>query len=269
MDISKAIKIIRKELVVKDEPWKAYKLLFHARDKWGIELTEEIKKTYGMVRHMYDPKEYVTAYDIPVNDCEMIEPIIYATNAQQRYLRYGWVLNHLINDKVKSYIDLGCYVGSMVTTAASKGIKSVGVDYTSQVIEVAKKRAKQVGVESLTEFFVSDVTKFNKRKADAVSSMEVIEHVVDPKQYINHICGLLNPGGWGYVSTPNGPFLNGKGNLEMTGGWEWDGKGVRGHVRVFTVKTMTELLKECNCEIAEISGKEDGLLHAKFRYARN
>jgi len=73
MDTVTAIKRIRKELVVKDEPWKAYKMLLKFRDEHGIDLPEEIKNSYGMVRHMYEDQEYVAGYDIPVPDAGQIE----------------------------------------------------------------------------------------------------------------------------------------------------------------------------------------------------
>ena len=259
MELSQAIKIVRKELVIKDEPLKAWNLLELFKDVEGLEL--ERKNTYGMIRHMFDNKEYSASCDIPVDNCELIEPKELITNAGIRYARYQWVIENIRNDKPNSYLDLGCYVGSMVTTIANMGIDSYGVDLTSQVIEVARSRAKEANITN-AKFFVGNVEKFDKIKAEAISSMEVIEHVVDPKKYIKHICDLTSNDGWGYVSTPDGPFGDGEGNIIQ--GWEWDGKGTRGHVRVFTKKTLSKLLDECNCEYS-FTNLDDQLLNVKFR----
>lgn len=259
LKLSEALKILRRELVTKDEPLKAYKLLKHFDLP---ELKEELHKSYMMVRHYYDPEEYRKAYqDIKCDDCEIIEPEGVALNAQLRYWRYEWILGEMVKEGAESMMDLGCYVGSVVLTAANRGIRGCGVDFTPRVIEVAKKRASKFGLEEKTSFYVGDVTTFDKEKADVVSSFEVLEHVVDPGAYLVHIANLANK--WGYVSTPNGPFGNGEGNKAQ--GWEWDGKGVRGHLRVFTKNSLTDLLKINNLDIGEVFPGNDGLLHAKFR----
>ena len=254
-----SLRELRKELVIKDEPLKAYKLLKHFDLP---ELKEELKNSYGMVRHYYDPEEYRVAYqDVAATDCEEIEPEDIALNAGIRYWRYGWILEEIKKEKAKSVIDLGCYVGSVVLTAAFKGIYGVGVDLTPKVIEVANKRRKKFELEGKCEFHVYDVTKFGKKKADIVFSFEVLEHVVDPVAYVQHMAGMAKK--WAYVSTPNGPFQNGAGNRAQ--GWEWDGKGVRGHLRVFTETTLSQMLDSAGLEIGKVFAGEDDLLHAKFR----
>lgn len=267
MVLNQAIKTIRKELIIKDEPLKAWKLL-NLFPELKPQLKEEWKNTYGMVRHMFDLAEYQKACDIPTDDAEDIEAKEFITNAGARYDRYQWVLNHLLKTKPKTYLDLGCYVGSMVTTAASKGIESTGVDLTPSVIKIAKKRAKEANLTNC-KFFVANVEKFEPRvsragikKYDAVSSMEVLEHVVDPDKYVKHMLSLSN--GWCYISTPDGPYGDGEGNIKQ--GWEWDGKGVRGHVRVFIKETLTPILDKYNCEY-EFGNLNDGLLNVRFKEA--
>lgn len=263
MDIKSHLRTIRKELVIKDEPLKAWKLLELFKEVEGLD--EERKNTYGMIRHMYSEEEFIKAVDIPVDDCEAIEPKHFTTHAGERYARYQWVLDDLVKNKVKTYLDLGCYVGSLVTTAASKGIKSYGVDLTSKAIEKARQRAKEAGLDKLCTFYLANVEKFDKVKADAVSSLEVLEHTVDPEKYIKHLLSLSN--GWCYISTPDGPYGNGEGNLTMPGGWEWDGKGVRGHVRVFVKETLSEILDKCHCEY-EFVDLQNQLLNVRFKEAK-
>lgn len=259
LKLSEALRILRRELVTKDEPLKAYKLLKHFDLP---ELKEELHKSYMMVRHYYDPEEYRKAYqDVKCDDCELIETEDVALNAQIRYWRYDWILKEVVKEKAESLLDLGCYVGSVVLTAASRGLRGCGVDFTPKVIEVAKKRAKKFGLEDKTSFYVDDVTKFRTEAADIVMSFEVLEHVVDPGAYLRHMASLAHK--WAYVSTPNGPFGNGEGNKAQ--GWEWDGKGVRGHLRVFTKQSLNNLMKAEGLEIGEIFPGNDGLLHAKFR----
>lgn len=261
--VIEAIRTIRKELVIKDEPLKAYKLLTFVDQPYQKALNDEIKKTYGMVRHVFNNYEYEKAYDIPVDDCEMIEAEEFAINAGFRYPRYQWILDELEKEKAESILDLGCYVGSLVLTAVNRGLVGYGVDMTSGVIKVARKRAKKFGL-SKAKFFQADVRLFEGVTSDIVVSLEVLEHIPDPVKYIQHMAKLANK--WAYISTPNGPYGNGEGNLTMKGGWEWDGKGVRGHIRVFTPITLRKLIEEdAKCEIGLLEARDDQLLHAKFR----
>jgi SAM-dependent methyltransferase len=259
MNLQQAVRAIRKEAVVKDEPLKALRLCELFKDK--VELSDELFKTSGMLRHFFDPKEWTKSYDIPVNDCESIEPVKYARDAGPRYLRYQWLLDNLKKDNAKSYLDLGCYIGSLVTTASLMGIEAYGVDNTTMAIETARRRNEQV--EGKAKFFVGDAQTFSEQKVEHVSAFEIIEHVLDPKAFVEN---MLNLGKICYISTPDGPYRNGEGNIAM--GWEWKGeKDYRGHVRVFTQATMKELLKDC--EILFLQTFSDGLLHVKFRRKGN
>jgi len=264
MKLEDAILIIRKELIIKDEPLKAYNMLLRFKEEHGIELPE-LEKTKKMIIHYFDPKEldFTHNENMDKDDFEIIEPPHYAEHAEERYWRYAWVLDNLKKDKAKSYLDMGCYVGSMVTTAASRGIRGVGVDLTKKAVEHARRRAKNLGLKNTT-FYQGDVTKFDKEIVDCVSSMEVLEHVIDPAAYLKHLADLANK--WVYVSTPNGPYGNGEGNLPN---WDWRGPtDRRGHLVVFTPTTLRKMIEDQGMEIKELLEGEDQLLHVKYRRAK-
>lgn len=259
MDTKQAIKTIRKELIIKDEPLKAWKLLELFKDIPGLE--EERKNTYGMVRHVFDEEELRKAYqDVPCDDCELIEPEHIADNPAAKFDRYKWMMKEIEQGKPKSYLDLGCYVGSLVIWAAKQGVKAWGVDYTPKVIEVARRRAKTRGVNP--KFYVGDIRAFDKIRADYVAALEVPEHIPDVENFVENLANLAKK--WVFLSTPDGPYGNGEGNIKQ--GWEWDGKGVRGHLRVFTHETMKQLLK--NYRIGKIFTDEGGLLCVKYRRSK-
>lgn len=259
MDLPTAIRIMRKELVIKDQPLKAYNLLKAVNLP---ELEPELKRSYGMVRHYFEPTEHVKAYDCPVPDAHLIEPEECIYDPGQRYPRYGWVCEEAKLNNIKSFLDLGCYVGTLPIYMAKNGIKATGVDLTSGSLAVAKSRADKFGVD--VEFIQHDVTTFKQGTYDMVVSFEVFEHVLDPQAYIHHLASLTNPGGWIYITTPNGPFGNGEGNRTMKGGWEWhEGDGCRGHLWVFNLKLMEGLLT--GYEIGRLTAEPGGLMWVKYR----
>lgn len=262
MSLIESAKIIRKELLVKDEPVKALNLL---RELNIPELKEYEDRTYGLIRHLYEPDIYNKVYgssgEFKVHDAEHIEPEKYCTRAGSLYPRYGWVIEDIKKDKPATYMDLACYLGSLVITAASLGVESYGVDLTKDAIDIAESRARNAGVSEKTTFYLDNIETFNRVKVDMLSAFEVLEHVTDPEKFIEHLCELSS--GWIYITTPNGSIDGGTGNL---GHWDWDGNEVhtRGHVRAFTRSSLFKLLDRCNCEIAylDVVGL---LIWAKFR----
>jgi len=261
MSLINNVKIVRKYLLTFDEPIKAYNLL---KELNLPELKEELDKTYGMIRQIYEPNIYNKVYgrdgEFKIYDVERIEPERFTLCAETRYGRYEWILKEMLEEKVKSFLDLACYSGILVTTASSKGIKSYGVDLTKDAVDVATARAKKFNLDSV--FYLDNIETFNKVHADVVSAFEVLEHVVNPEAFIKHVCSLANK--WVYISTPNGSYDVGLGNL---GTWEWDGveEHTRGHVRAFRKESLFRLLNKCGCEIAFLDATPENLLYAKFR----
>lgn len=261
MDIIEAARIIRKELLIKDEPVKAFNLLTELNIP---ELKPELDRTYGLIKHAFDKKSYEKFYgmngEFEVRNHIDIEPTVFILKADQRYDRYNWIVNEVRDLKPKSYLDFACYVGSLVTTVANMGVDATGVDITKSSIEAARERAKSVGLNC--KFVLGDVDTYEGPKVDMVSAFELIEHVPDDKKFIEKLCSLSNE--WVYITTPNGCYDNGDGNL---GHWDWDGDDthVRGHLRVYTKPSLFKLLDGCGCEIAFLNSMRDGLLWAKFR----
>lgn len=82
-----------------------------------------------------------------------------------------------------------------------------------------------------------------------VLSLEVIEHCYDPRHYARTFYELLEPGGMGIISTPYHGYLKNLA-LAITGKLDrhftalWDG----GHIKFFSVDTLTQLLVETGFE---------------------
>lgn len=246
-----AVRALRKELIVKDEPLKAFNLLVSLNLP---ELEEEKKKTMSMIRHMFDYEFYKKYHEESLPEFpEPEEDCIYIDN---KWPRYKWMLGKL--EEKSTIVDLGCGDGSFCLTLANKGYEVVGVNLHKESIRLVGERATKFNLHTRCKFIQADVFDY-KDPADFVIISEIVEHVPDPKKLVDHAASMANK--WVFLTTPNGPFMNGEGNLP-----QWDFKGpddVRGHVRVYNKKLMEELLKDY--EIGELTEAEDGLLHVMYR----
>lgn len=76
-------------------------------------------------------------------------------------------------------------------------------------------------------------------------SLEVIEHVYDPRAYARTLHDLLEPGGTAIISTPYHGYVKNlalavTGNLDNHFTALWDG----GHIKFFSIRTLRRLLIE-------------------------
>jgi 2-polyprenyl-6-hydroxyphenyl methylase/3-demethylubiquinone-9 3-methyltransferase len=100
----------------------------------------------------------------------------------------------------KTALDVGCGAGLLAEPLARLGAKVTGIDAAPEVIAVARDHAAGQGLEvDYRHAAVEDVAG----RFDLVTSMEVIEHVADPRAFLARLAARLAPGGLMILSTPN------------------------------------------------------------------
>jgi len=100
----------------------------------------------------------------------------------------------------RSVLDVGCGAGLLAEPLARMGGAVTGIDASPEVIRVAREHAAQMGLE--IDYRAGDVQELEGR-FDLVTAMEVVEHVADPRLFVNALAKRLAPGGLLIMSTPN------------------------------------------------------------------
>jgi len=104
----------------------------------------------------------------------------------------------------RKILDVGCGGGLLSEALAREGAEVVALDMAAELIEIAKLHLYESGlkvdyrlqsVESLAEEFPGQF--------DAITCMEMLEHVPDPSSILRACEKLLKPGGKMFVSTLN------------------------------------------------------------------
>lgn len=139
-------------------------------------------------------------------------------------------------------LDLGCGNGSLSHAIAQQGYEVIGVDNSPQGVAIASQSFPEC------QFIQADIYDLQHPELlhsfDIVLAVEVIEHLLYPKELIRVAKKCLKPDGRLIITTPYHSYLKNLA-LAITGKMDkhftvlWD----NGHIKFFSVATLTKLLK--------------------------
>jgi 2-polyprenyl-6-hydroxyphenyl methylase/3-demethylubiquinone-9 3-methyltransferase len=104
----------------------------------------------------------------------------------------------------KLILDVGCGGGILSESMARRGARVLGIDLSRAVLEVAELHALEAGVTVEYRTVAAEELASERPAAfDAVTCMEMLEHVPDPAAALAALGALVKPGGDVIVSTLN------------------------------------------------------------------
>ena len=138
--------------------------------------------------------------------------------------------------------EVGCGNGSVASAITSLGWMVTGVDPSSQGIQYARQVYPNI---SLFQGSAYDDLASQYGQFPVVLSLEVVEHLYDPRRYAATVYSLLEPGGTAIISTPYHGYWK---NLVMALAGKMDGHFTalwdHGHIKFWSIKTLSALLSE-------------------------
>jgi 2-polyprenyl-6-hydroxyphenyl methylase / 3-demethylubiquinone-9 3-methyltransferase len=102
-------------------------------------------------------------------------------------------------------VDVGCGGGILSDSMARAGAQVLGIDLSTKPLRVAELHAMEAGTEGVEyrEIAVEALAAEQPASFDAVTCMEMLEHVPDPGSVVRALATLVKPGGWVFLSTLN------------------------------------------------------------------
>lgn len=145
----------------------------------------------------------------------------------------------MLLDEFESYrhtnrmLDVGCGVGFFLEQAKKRGWEVFGTEYSAKAIEICKEK----GINTVEGEVNSRA--FHHHDFDVITSIEVLEHLNNPKKEIYEIKNLLRRGGLFYCTTPNFNSL-----LRLYLKDKYDIISYPEHLSYYTMKTLNKLLTD-------------------------
>ncbi len=106
--------------------------------------------------------------------------------------------------KGRRVLDVGCGGGLLTEALAAQGAQATGIDMSEALIDIAQLHLLESGLQA--EYRVLPVEQLAGQQPghyDAVTCMEMLEHVPDPHAILQACFTLLKPGGRLFLSTLN------------------------------------------------------------------
>ena len=100
-------------------------------------------------------------------------------------------------------LDIGCGGGILSEPLARLGAQMVGADPAEENIEAARAHAGETGIAVDYRATTAETLAEANERFDVVLAMEVVEHVVDMKEFVSICAGMVKPGGLMIAATLN------------------------------------------------------------------
>ncbi len=149
-------------------------------------------------------------------------------------------------------LDMGCGAGLLAEPLARLGARVTAVDAAAESIAVARAHAESGGLA--IDYRAGGVEAVAGETFDLVTSMEVVEHVADPRTFVAALAASVVPGGLLVMSTPNRTWLS---RVALVEGAELSGqipRGTHDWDKFLTPDELSLLVQDSGLEVVDITG---------------
>ncbi len=181
-------------------------------------------------------------------------------------LRLEWIDRH-VRLAGKRVLDVGCGGGILSDAMARRGATVLGIDLASKPLRVAQLHAMEAGTPSVDyrEVAAEALAAEQPGQFDAVTCMEMLEHVPDPSSIVQACSTLAKPGGWVFFSTLN---RNAKSFLFAIVGAEHVlqllPKGTHEYARFIRPSELARWSRDAGLDLAEAQGMQYNPLTRRY-----
>ena len=170
-------------------------------------------------------------------------------------LRLDWI-DETVHLAGKQVIDVGCGGGILSESMAARGAHVTGIDLSDKALGVARLHLYESGqTVDYRHISAEDMARETPGQFDAVTCMEMLEHVPDPASTIRACAALVKPGGHVFFSTLN---RNPKAYLMAVVGAEYVlkllPKGTHDYAKFIKPSELSRYVRNAGLDVEELIG---------------
>ena len=157
----------------------------------------------------------------------------------------------------ETVLDLACGSGFLTKVIAQSGTKTIGVDVSKELIEIAKKE-----IGNKATFFVSsadDLSFLPDQTVNKIAIVLAIQNIEPVKKMLSECHRVLETNGKMYIVMNHPAF-----RIPKNSSWQWDEKNKSQYRRV--VSYLSESKEEIEMHPGEKSGEKTISFHRPLQY---
>jgi 2-polyprenyl-6-hydroxyphenyl methylase/3-demethylubiquinone-9 3-methyltransferase len=179
-------------------------------------------------------------------------------------LRVGWIDARLPGPS--RLLDMGCGAGIAAEALARRGHTVLGLDASAEAIEAARSHAEGQALDVSYRVGAAEDLVPEGARFDAVTALEIIEHVEDQAAFMQLLARLVTPGGRVFVSTLNRTwqsFAAAKVGAEYVAGLL--PRGTHDWRRFVPPEILAKYGRAAGLSLLDITGMDMGMLSGTWR----
>jgi len=134
------------------------------------------------------------------------------------------------NTEPPHILDIGCATGALLARLRGRGWRVTGVEISPSAEYAQKERGLDIKTVPLEE------NHFPSSHFDVIHASHLIEHLNDPRSFLNEVYRILKPDGRIFITTPNIAGFQAR-----LFGSRWR-SAIFDHLYLFSVRTLKEIL---------------------------
>ncbi len=151
----------------------------------------------------------------------------------------------------KTALDVGCGAGLLAEPLARLGARVSGVDASEELIAAARAHAEASGFE--IDYRPAAVEDLEGR-FDLVTSLEVVEHVAEPRSFVAALAARVAPGGLLILSTPNRTAWSRLLTITLAEGFGRVPRGTHDFAKFIAPDELCAMVREAGLEVIDVEG---------------
>ena len=185
-------------------------------------------------------------------------------------LRANWI-DKRAEVAEKTLLDVGCGGGIFSEAMAQRGAIVTGIDMGDAPLAVANLHKLELGLEiDYVKATAESFSDSNFQRFDAVTCLEMLEHVPDPASVVKACAAMTKPGGTLFFSTIN---RNPKSYLFAIIGVEYVlkmlPKGTHNFAKFIKPSELTSWIRDASLELQDITGLLYNPITKNYKLSQN